>query len=1025
MMTRYGKPLLEILAVSLLYFAFAQVGFLFAIPGANITLLWLPSGLAMAGVVLLGNHAALGVLAGAFLANFVTLGAGIDETPALTALAVAAGNASGALLAGTLFSRGIARNLLQLDSSHLLLFAGIAMASTLPGAFWGAFQLTSGGTAGQEYLRAVLVWWAGDTLGIIIGFPLLYFVYSRYLQGHAPTVFVQQMGVLSIGVLLSAILYLYTMNLQRESLQLRFRYVAEVAFLSLDTAIEQIFQHQAQLVDEVASEMPPSRERFRDRAESILYGEYRTRGVYALSWNPIILDQDREAMEAMARSQGYENFSIRELDAQGDLQVSPRKDLYVVVFHIEPLDANLGALGFDIHSDPSRQRTIDQALLLGQPVLTPPLDLVQNQGRELSPGALLLWPLRPEGRDGDGPFTGFVVAVIRYDDLLNQTSAALISDASVTIFDVTDPAAAYLLYANDPDTALAQPATLSQERPFLMSQVLDVGTRNLQIFAEASPEFLTQNQSFTPLIVLFVSLLLSLLVTLAYFQRLRIAEARADMLYRTSQIINSAPDAMVAMNNRGIVTEWNMAAVELFGYSEQDAVGKMLSGLIVPERWRQAHAHALQHHDPLAVSSVINRTLEVTACRANGDEFPAELSVKSVSINGANEFIGMIRDLSAKKLFEEKTRESQKMEAIGQLTGGLAHDFNNLLGIVIANLDYLDLQRLGSQDAKHARSALDAALRASKVTRSLMSVARRQTLEVRSCEVNSQLQELTPLMETTAGKHAQLRIRLSPQPLWVSLDKTGFSNAIINLLLNARDALKARTEKQIVISTQEILLGSDALELPQGRYAVITVQDNGTGIPDAIRSRVFEPFFTTKERGHGTGLGLSMVYGFARQLHGTVQIDSVEEEGTTVRIYLPLLTSHDLAADVPRHEADQVAEVAARTVLLVEDELFLRRIAASMIADLGFRVLEAESGDAARELLRTQKVDILFTDIAMPGLLDGVQLAGWVSAHLPEVKIIVTTGYLDDQSRQVIASQWQVLEKPYRRDDLNRVLSAG
>jgi CheY-like chemotaxis protein len=245
------------------------------------------------------------------------------------------------------------------------------------------------------------------------------------------------------------------------------------------------------------------------------------------------------------------------------------------------------------------------------------------------------------------------------------------------------------------------------------------------------------------------------------------------------------------------------------------------------------------------------------------------------------------------------------------------------------------------------------------------------------------------------------------------------------LLLNARDALKARTEKQIVISTQEILLGSNALELPQGRYAVITVQDNGTGIPDAIRSRVFEPFFTTKERGHGTGLGLSMVYGFARQLHGTVQIDSVEEEGTTVRIYLPLLTSHDLAADVPRHEADQVAEVAARTVLLVEDELFLRRIAASMIADLGFRVLEAESGDAARELLRTQKVDILFTDIAMPGLLDGVQLAGWVSAHLPEVKIIVTTGYLDDQSRQVIASQWQVLEKPYRRDDLNRVLSAG
>jgi PAS domain S-box-containing protein len=1023
-MTGYSKHLLEILAVSLLYFAFAQIGFLFAIPGANITLLWLPSGLAMAGVVLLGNHAAAGVFAGAFLANYLAFGSGADDTPLQVALAVAAGNAAGSLLSGALFSRFITFNVLRLDVSQVLLFAGVAMFSTLPSALWGALQLTPGVAAPQDLGKATLIWWAGDTLGIIIGFPLLYFLYSKYFQGNAPATFVQQMSVLSIGVLLSATLYLFTMNLQRESLQLRFRYVAEVAFLSLEMAIEQIFQHQAQLADIVSSDVTPSREFFREQVESVLSGPYRTRGVFALSWNPVVLDEGREALESAARAQGYQNFSIRERDAQGALQVSSRKELYVVVAHIEPLASNMEALGYDIYSDPLRRATIDRALQLDEPVLTPPVALVQSQGQDASPGALLLWPVRSVELAPDAPHSGFVVAVIRYDDMLSQTTTSLISDAVVSIFDVTDPQAVQLVYANDPAAALSRPPGLSSERPFLVSEVVDVGRRQLQIFAEPRPEFLAQNQSFTPLIVLLVSLLLSVLATLVYSQRTRIAEARADMLNRTSQIINSAPDAMVAMNAQGAVTEWNQAAVDMFGYTEHEAVGRKLADLIVPEAWRSAHNHALEHRVPEAESKVINHTIEVQACRANGEQFPVELAVKSVTIKGVQEYIGLLRDLTEKKLFEEKKSEAQKMEAIGQMTGGLAHDFNNLLGIVIANLDYLDLQRLGPQDAVHARSALDAALRASKVTRSLMSVARRQTLEIRITDVNSQIVELAPLIETTAGKHVGLETRLFAQPLWASLDKSGFSNAIINLLINARDAVKGRSEKHIILSTDVEELGSNAMELAPGTYVVIAVRDNGSGIPESIRKRVMEPFFTTKERGHGTGLGLPMVYGFARQLDGTVLIESEEGVGTTVSIYLPLVVSHDLAVEPESRNTREPAHAGALTVLLVDDEAFLRRIAARMIADLGFRVLEAESGDQAQGILRTEAVDILFTDIAMPGQLDGVQLAVWTSANLPKVRIILATGYLDDQSRLTIDRHWQVLEKPYRRDDLSRALLA-
>jgi CheY-like chemotaxis protein len=202
------------------------------------------------------------------------------------------------------------------------------------------------------------------------------------------------------------------------------------------------------------------------------------------------------------------------------------------------------------------------------------------------------------------------------------------------------------------------------------------------------------------------------------------------------------------------------------------------------------------------------------------------------------------------------------------------------------------------------------------------------------------------------------------------------------------------------------------------------VRDNGSGIPESIRKRVMEPFFTTKERGHGTGLGLPMVYGFARQLNGTVHIESEEGVGTTVSIYLPLVVSHDLAVEPERRNTSEPAHAGPLTVLLVDDEAFLRRIAARMIADMGFRVLEAESGDQAQDILRTEGVDILFSDIAMPGQLDGVQLAAWTSANLPQVRIILATGYLDDQSRLTIEPHWQVLEKPYRRDDLSRALLA-
>lgn len=1023
-MSPSSKSTIEILAVGLLYFALAQVGFVFAMPAANISLVWLPSGLAMAAVVLVGYRAAGGVLLGALLANYYVLGDSTAPTPLLSALAVAVGNAGESLLAGALFSRFIGRLEQQVNIGQVLRFLCIALVSTLPAALWGSLQLTGDGTAMHEILQAAMVWWAGDSLGIIVGFPVLYFLHEKYLQTSKRTVFAQQMGVLAMGVLLSMFVYLYALNLERESLQLRFRYIADVAYLSMEAAFEQIFQHQSQLVVDISQQLPLSREYFQQRVQSDLSGPYRTQGLFALSWNPIVLLQDRAALEQLAQQQGYENFSILERDSRGQLQVAAERPLYVTVFHIEPMANNAGALGFDIYSDPSRRISIEEALRLNAPVLTPPVALVQSQGANTAPGALLLWPVQEQTSAAEVKPVGFVVAVIRYDDLLAQTSIDLISDARVAMFDVTDPTNVTRVFVNDEMRGLTEPEEASLRRPFLVNKTLDVGGRQLQVFAEPSTQFLVQNQSFTPMIVLLVSLLMSVFATLVYVQRARAQMAREQMFHRTSQIINSTPDAMVAMNAQGLVTEWNEAAIDLFGYSVQEAMGRSLADLIIPVQFHQAHERAVHAHVPGQQSRVINHTIEVLARHANGEEFPAELAVKTVSISGVSEHIGLIRDLRPRKLLEEKRNEAQKLEAIGQLTGGLAHDFNNLLGIVIANLDYLNQHNLPGEGASHARNALDAALRAAQVTRSLMAVARRQSLETRAEELNAHLTELLPLIATTVGKHVRLDTKLWAFPLWVDMDKTGFSNAMINLLINARDAVQGRNDSCIGISTREVVLEEDEEDLVQGRYACVSVSDNGAGIPKNILRHVLEPFFTTKERGYGTGLGLPMVYGFARQSGGTVKVDSEEGKGTTVSLYLPILESHNSEKEEHTEVSSNLSTLIARRVLLVDDEEFLRRIAALMITDMGFVVIQASSGDEAKQILRNEPVDILVSDIAMPGSLDGIQLAQWVANELPQVSIVLTTGYLDDRSRQSLSPRWRVLEKPYRREDMIRVLHA-
>lgn len=381
---------------------------------------------------------------------------------------------------------------------------------------------------------------------------------------------------------------------------------------------------------------------------------------------------------------------------------------------------------------------------------------------------------------------------------------------------------------------------------------------------------------------------------------------------------------------------------------------------------------------------------------------------------------------------EQQLRESQKLEAIGQLTGGLAHDFNNLLGIVVGNLDRMD-ERLPDDAAVRLqhRTALQAALRGAEVTRALLAVARRQPLKMQDQDMNELLRSMAPLLDSTAGSAITVQWDLLDGPLNARLDPGGLSNVVLNLVINARDAMQDSVgERTVTLRTRcEMVLDAPDLSA-SGRYAVLQVSDLGVGMSEAVRLQAFEPFFTTKERGQGTGLGLAMVYGYASQLGGTVRIRSEEHAGTTVSVYLPcqpeVLPDDDMPAPVPAraptvlaaaigHPVDPPAPSAR--VLVVDDEPELCALAGDWLEALGYSVATANSPARALELLREAPFDVLFTDVVMPGGMDGLELARKAIDMIPGLCVLLASGYAQSvlDATELPGS---LLNKPYRKKDV-------
>jgi signal transduction histidine kinase/CheY-like chemotaxis protein len=402
-----------------------------------------------------------------------------------------------------------------------------------------------------------------------------------------------------------------------------------------------------------------------------------------------------------------------------------------------------------------------------------------------------------------------------------------------------------------------------------------------------------------------------------------------------------------------------------------------------------------------------------------------ELGGLMTLLNGTAESLeqqrAAIADLS------HKLSQSQKMEAMGQLTGGVAHDFNNLLTVILGNSEHLADRLAGNKELQRiAGDIATAAERGSDLTRSLLAFARKQPLRPREVDIAEKILGMEQLLRRTLGEHIECNFTFAPGLWLASVDPGQLATAVLNLVLNARDAMPEGGK--LTVEVRNSSLGESDLDVngePRpGDYVMVAVTDTGSGMSSEVASRAFEPFFTTKEVGKGTGLGLSMVYGFAQQSGGLVQMQSEPGQGSVVRLFFPRLATPP-SEDPPPAERT-VTQAERETILLVEDDDMVRAYVENELKALGYRVITASNGPAALELLRRSgEIQLLLTDVVMPGGMFGPELARQATALRPDLKVLFTSGYSQDPVKTPDGINARILTKPFRRQDLAAMLRSA
>jgi PAS domain S-box-containing protein len=486
-------------------------------------------------------------------------------------------------------------------------------------------------------------------------------------------------------------------------------------------------------------------------------------------------------------------------------------------------------------------------------------------------------------------------------------------------------------------------------------------------------------------------------------------------------IVDTALDAFVQTDQNAIILDWNSQAEKMFGWPRREALGKNVIELVIAKAERDELKAGLEGFQGSASPTLPGRRREVTALQRNGKEFRAEISITALKRRQGTVFNAFYRDLTDKIAAEDRIRQAEKMEAIGQLTGGIAHDFNNILTVITGTIEILaEAVAKEPQLAAITRMIDEAASRGADLTQHLLAFARKQPLQPRETDLNTLIIDTSKLLRPTLGAQIEIESVFEDEACLAMVDPNQLATAILNLAINARDAMP--NGGKLIIETGTVHLDENYAktysDVKPGRYALIAVSDTGAGIPATMLDKVFDPFFTSKGPGKGTGLGLSMVYGFVKQSAGHIKIYSEEGHGTTIRMYLPPGTGAS-----PASEAASTPSIRGghETILVVEDDKLVRDYVLTQLHSLGYITLDAANAAEALALVEAgHEFDLLFTDVIMPGAMNGRQLADEIQKGRPGLKMLFTSGYTENAiiHHGRLDSGVLLLAKPYRKSDL-------